>query len=131
MSEDKDYEQLRIDIMYLAEEIEHQKDKVKEESDKLDVLKQQARDFMKMLDMTAINNTEIELKISIPITIDPGLLRMYHEDIKPEQFITETTKTKVKVDAKAKANLLRLFPKAYEDCKSEGTPRVLVKRLTE
>ena len=131
MNEDKDYEQLRIDIMYLAEEIEQQKDKVKEESDKLDVLKQQARDFMKMLDMTAINNTEIELKISTPITIDPGLLRMYHEDIKPEQFITETTKTTVKVDAKAKANLLRLFPKAYEDCKSEGTPRVLVKRLTE
>ena len=128
--EDKDYEQLRIDIMYLAEEIDHQKKKVDEESKKLNVLKQQARDFMTILGMTVIDNTEIELKISTPITIDPGLLRIYHEDIKPEQFITETTKTMVKVDAKAKARLLELFPKAYDDCKTEGTPRVLVKRLT-
>ena len=129
--EDKDYEQLRIDIMYLAEEIEYQKKKVKEESDKLETLKVQAREFMKMLDMTVIDNTEIELKISTPITIDPGLLRIYYEDIKPEQFITETTKTTVKVDAKAKARLLELFRKAYDDCKTEGTPRVLVKRLIE
>lgn len=117
-------------ILDMSKLIDVRREKIKDLTEQMNALKEEVRGLMIENEMKYAANELIEVKMSIPHSLDLGMLKYAHPEL-AAKFIKEKVVTKVSDEiSKADRKLLQeKYPKVWKEINPEGTPRLTIKRL--